>query len=406
MPRRPQFKHRKTPTGAWVINVPASITATGKREQHFFKTRDLAQAHGARLREKFFEDGAKSNAITPTLAEAATQAEAILAPWRISLIEAAHIVAAIRERENASKTLSEAADLWIAACEGLRPKTVRNYKLTTDKLRAVLAARLLAGITAEELQAVVAPAGTTAAVAAERMRNTKAFWRWSAGKGWCKAETFKGLELPKTSKESGEIAILSTSEAEALLRTAEQYFPQAVASFALQLFAGIRVEELARLDAGSVTADGIELGASITKKGRRRHISPSPTLAAWLAKYPFEPCPNWRETSAACRRLAGWDVVSAILNERVKVKTLKSLPASTLGRWPQNALRHSHASYAVASGVPLESLLFEFGHTGNADVLRAHYVGKASKKQALEFFAIMPDGVEAPATIQPVQMAV
>ena len=110
-----------------MINVPSSITATGKREQHFFKTRDLAKAHGARLREKFFNDGAKSNAITPTLAEAATLAESILAPWGISIVEAARIVAEIRVKETASKTLGDAADLWIAACEGLRPKTVRNY---------------------------------------------------------------------------------------------------------------------------------------------------------------------------------------------------------------------------------------------------------------------------------------
>ena len=81
---------------------------------------------------------------------------------------------------------------------------------------------------------------------------------------------------------------------------------------------------------------------------------------------------------------------------------MEPLADPTLGRWPQNALRHSHASYAVAYGVPLESLLFEFGHAGNPTLLRQHYVGKASKKQALEFFAIMPEGVAAPATIQPV----
>ena len=211
------------------------------------------------------------------------------------------------------------------------------------------------------------------------------------------------MELPKASKESAEIEILTPADAEALLRIAEEHFPQAVASFALQLFAGIRAEEIVRMEKGHVTADGIDLPASVTKKGRRRHITPSATLAAWLAKHPFKPCLNWRETSAACRRLAGWDVVSAILNERVRVGTLKTLPEITRGRWPQNALRHSHASYAVASGVALETLLFEFGHTGNASVLRTHYVGRASKKQALEFFAIVPEGMEAPAIIEAVE---
>ncbi len=39
----------------------------------------------------------------------------------------------------------------------------------------------------------------------------------------------------------------------------------------------------------------------------------------------------------------------------------------------------------MASGVKLQTLLFEFGHTGSANVLRAHYVGKASKKHTLDF---------------------
>jgi hypothetical protein len=75
----------------------------------------------------------------------------------------------------------------------------------------------------------------------------------------------------------------------------------------------------------------------------------------------------------------------------------KKLPKPTLGKWPQNALRHSHASYAVAAGVPLESLLFEFGHTTNPAVLREHYVGRASKKDAIAFFTIGPKGEEVPA---------
>lgn len=388
-----------------MINVPATITATGKREQHFFKTRDLAKDHGAKLREKFFEDGAKSNTITPTLAEDATAAAAVLERWGISLLEAARIVAAIRTKESASCLLSDAVADWLLDCEGLRPKTQLGYKHTAKRLKAALGDRLLASLTAEELQGALAPAGTPATAAAGHLRTGKAFWRWCAEKGWCNADSFKAVKLPKSTDEKSEIEILAPAEVETLLRTAENHFPQAVASFALQLFAGIRVEEIARMEEKHVTAEGIDMPASVTKKGRRRHITPSATLSAWLAKYPFTPCPNWRATSAAVRRLCGWDVVSTILNDRIAAGTLVKLPEVTLGRWPQNALRHSHASYAVASGTKLETLLFEFGHTGKADVMRGHYVGRASKKQALAFFAIMPEGVEAPATIQTVKGA-
>jgi integrase/recombinase XerD len=402
MAKRTKFEPVASECG-WRLNVPAKYTETGKRERHFFKMKKDAEAAAKTYKLAAAEFGHRSQAIKPSLAEDATAAAELLKPWGVSLLEAARIVAGIRAKESASCLLSDAVTAWLADCEGLRPKTQQGYKHTAGRLTSALGDRLLATLTAEELQKALAPAGTPATAAEGHLRTGKAFWRWSAEKGWCNADSFKAVKLPKSTTEKGEIEILTPAEVEALLRTAEEHFPQAVAGFALQLFAGIRVEELARLEAENVTSDGIELGASITKKGRRRHITPNETLAAWLAKYPFEPCPNWRETSAACRRLTGWDVVSVILNERVRVGTMEPLPNPTLGRWPQNALRHSHASYAVASGVKLETLLFEFGHSGKADVLRGHYVGKASKKQALEFFAIVPAGMEAPAAIQPVE---
>jgi site-specific recombinase XerD len=402
MAKRTKFIPVETPNG-WRINVPPQFTETGKRERHYFKTLKDAQAAAKGLKKNAAEFGHRSQAIKPSLAEDATAAAALLEPWGVSLLEAARIVAAIRAKESASCILSDAVTAWLSDCEGLRPKTQQGYKHTGNRLKAALGNRLLATLTAEELQKALAPAGTPATAAAGHLRTGKAFWRWCAEKGWCDADSFKAVKLPKSTAEKGEIGILAPAEVETLLRTAETHFPQAVASFALQLFAGIRVEEIARMESKHVTPDGIDLPASVTKKGRRRHITPSATLAAWLAKHPFEPCPNLRETSAAVRRLAGWDVVSVILNERVRVGTMDALDDPTLGRWPQNALRHSHASYAVASGVPLESLLFEFGHAGNPSLLRQHYVGRASKKQALEFFAIMPEGVEAPASIQPVE---
>ncbi len=388
MAKPTRFTPKKTPHG-WRLNIPPKFSETTKRQQLFYRTRELAEAAGDKLKEQRKTFGDQARAIAPSLAEAATKAADLLKPWGVSLIEAARMVVAIREREAASKPLGEAADLWLLSCEGLRPKTIRGYGLTANRLREPLGDTLLASITAEQLQAAIAPPGTAGAAAAERVRNCKAFWNWSANRGWCDAAIFAGVEMPRVSKD-GEIEILTVADAEALLRTAETHFPQSVASFALQLFAGIRVEEIERLEKAHVTEDGIELAAAITKKGRRRHITPNPTLAAWLERHPFEPCPNWRQTSAAVRRLAGWDVVSVILNDRLKAETIEKLAEPSRGRWPQNALRHSHASYSVAAGVPLERLLFEFGHTGGPNLLRQHYVGRASKRDALAYFAIAP----------------
>lgn len=367
--------------------MPATLAESRKRERHFHKTKAAALAHAANLREKHRQHGEAATAIRPSLAEAATLAEKILAPWKVSLVEAAKLVAAVKEQEDASRPLGIALDAWIPACEGLRPRTVEGYNQTAKRLKDALGERLTSSLSAEDLQRVIAPPGSHGAAVQGRIRNARVFWRWAAKKGWCKAEVFDALEIPKSNRDADEISILTVSEASALLRTAETHYPQAVASYALQLFAGIRSEELVRLEACHVSPEGIELPAAVTKKGRRRHITPSPTLAAWLAAYPFAPCVNWKEVDTASRRLAGWKVTSRLL---------KDPPEPNRGSWPQNALRHSHASYAVAFGVPLESLLFEFGHAGTPAVLRQHYVGRASKRDAIEYFSLGPKRTKLP----------
>jgi integrase len=384
VPRRATFKERKDERGRWYIDVPKSMTANGKRQRYFFPNRDTAREKGKLLGEKYSEHGSNAAAISPTLASDATKAAEILEPYDVSLVTAARFFATARQRDAASETLTDAVAAYLKSSVTLRDRTYKSYENTLKRLVTAHGDRMLSTLTATE---IVEAAGLDVhgAGAALHWRNLKAFWNWCAKspRGWCIKELFDAVESPKTASDR-DVSILSPAEAMSLLRTAQKHYPAAVASFALSLFAGIRAEELRRLTADDVTTDGIELSSKITKRGRRRHISLSPTLAAWLKIYPFEPVPNWNQVSAAVRRLAGWKVDSRLLEQP---------PTATRGAWPQNVMRHSHASYAIASGARLETLLFEFGHTGSPSVLRAHYVGKASKKAALEFFAIRPKGI-------------
>jgi len=366
------------------VNVPASLADSGQRERHFHKSKAAALKHASKLRDQLKKHGEAASTIRPSLAEAATLAESILKPWGVPLVEAARIVAAIRKREAASRSVEFATNAWMEANEGLRSRTLLSYKNTATRLKAAFPDQVMAAITAEELQAAVAPPGSAGAGVLCRLRNTAAFWRWSAKRGWCDAAVIDQVDKPKGGSDA-EIVILTPDEAATLLRTAEASYPQAVPMYALALFAGIRAEELTRLDSGHVSPTGIDLDPTVTKKRRRRHITPCPTLAAWLEAYPFEPCAMWREVDCACRRLVGWKVAARLLKEP---------PEPTRGPWPQNALRHSHASYALADGARLEELLFEFGHSGGPQLLRQHYLGRASKSDALEFFAIGPHGTK------------
>lgn len=375
------------------MNTPATLSASGKRERAYLETRDEAKAHAAELRARFLEHGSQAAVIPPALAEQAAAASALLKECGGSLLDAARLYVETHRRNAASCAVSEAVEAWLKSCAGLRPRSLKSYKQTADRLKAALAARSLSKLTAKQLAAALGIEGASGASAAVHYRNGRAFWRWAAGKGWCTAETFDGIDAPRVSTD-GEIEILEPKAVQALMRAAETHAPEAVGHFALLAFAGLRPEELSRIKAEHVSPVGVDLPASTTKKGRRRFITPSPTLAAWLKKYPFAPHADWRETFDNVRRLAGWDV---------EARRLKNKPEPTRGAWPQNCLRHSHASYAVAGGTPLETLLFEFGHTGNASVLRSHYLGRASKKSALEFFALRPDGKKAKPQLETVK---
>ena len=384
MSRIPKFKVRQTPDG-WEVNVPSRLAENGRRQRHYHKTKEKATEHAQRLREKYRAHGEGAGAIRPALAEAATIAEGILAPWKVSLVAAAREVAARCEREAASCPLAAAAAAWMDSNVGLRPRTLDGYRQVTARLVAAFGGdRVIATITAEELQAVLAPPGAAPTAAAGRIRNARALWNFAAKRGWAAKGLFDALERPKGG-DDGEIGILTPAEARALLAAAEKHHPAAVPFYAVALFAGVRAEELTRLECHHVSPEGIDLPAGVAKKRRRRHITPCPTLRAWLEKYPFAPCSNWREVDRACRRLAGWDVASRLL---------KNPPKPTRGAWLQNCLRHSHATYALAAGASLETLLFQFGHTEGPSVLRSNYVGRASKADAIEFFKIGPKGEE------------
>ena len=379
MPRTPKFQIRKTVSG-WMINVPGTLSESGKRERHFHQTRDKAKDHASRLREKYATHGAGAAAIRPALAEDAARASEILERWGLSLTQAAQRVDAEMQKKEASVSFEEAGEAWFESLDGLRDRSIKSYELTLNRLTAAFSGRILSTISAEEIAAAIQQNGVASATQSLQRRNARAFWFWCAKKGWCEKDVFVGVPSPRKSSDK-EIEFLTPEEASELLLVAEQAYPKAVPMYALALFAGIRAEELRRLDERHVTLEGIDMPAEVTKKGRRRHITPNKTLKAWLQVYPFRPCPNWKQVDCALRRLAGWDVVALML---------ECPPEPSRGRWPQNALRHSHATYAIAAGEPLEKLLFEFGHVGGIDVLRKHYLGRASKAQAEVFFSLRP----------------
>lgn len=170
-------------------------------------------------------------------------------------------------------------------------------------------------------------------------------------------------------KEIGAVVgILTVDETARLLENAA---PELVPYVAIGAFAGLRRAELERLDWREVDLQSglIEITASNAKSARRRFAKIQPNLARWLQPHMqlsgnVTP-PGYRVLLESAREKAG------------------------MTEWPQNALRHSFASYHLARFNDSAALALELGHT-NSNLVFQHYRQLVKPKQAERYWKIAP----------------
>jgi integrase/recombinase XerD len=144
---------------------------------------------------------------------------------------------------------------------------------------------------------------------------------------------------------------------------------------AIGLFAGLRKEEILRLDWAQIDlADGyINLLAENTKKHRRRAVKILPVLDAWIRPYakragPVYPFKGFIPTSH----------IGKTVLQRCGIES-----------WPPVGLRHSYASYHLKKFGKLDELALEMGHRGTAMIFE-HYRELVPGRDADRYWNIMP----------------
>ncbi len=391
MPRTPSFRVKNTPRG-WLLHLPASISDTGKLQRRYFKSREAALAEATTFRADYKAHGEKATVLPPRTADQALAALKLLEGTGANLIDAARAFRQSWDAKRSSQPFGEAVTTYFALREDLRKTTLDSYRYTLETVAKPLAARSLADLTTADFEGILENKGPTAT----RMHraNLRAFWRWASKPPgeWCDVKVLEALEIARSSKDT-DIRMLTPVEVKALLRAAEIEGPAAAAAYAIAVFGGVRMAELAQLTWADVGKKHIEIGKSVAKKHSRRLIPLCATLKAWLNAYRCNSeaetlivPPSWPEVSKCVRRRAGWDVAARFLEKP---------PKPSRGPWPSNACRHTCASVQVAIGTPLESLIFAFGHSGGHDMLRKHYVSRLSRKDALKILSIRPEATES-----------
>jgi len=169
-------------------------------------------------------------------------------------------------------------------------------------------------------------------------------------------------QTAKAKERGGEIGILAVAQAARLLENAA---PEVLPYIAIGLFAGLRRAEIERLDWAEIDFDSnlIEVKADKSKTAQRRHVTILPNLREWLL-----PVRKHRGRITPTK----W---------QFRLRFDQARAAACIAEWPDNALRHSFASYHMAHFKNAASTALELGHHDSRITFR-HYRELVKPKDA------------------------
>ena len=170
-----------------------------------------------------------------------------------------------------------------------------------------------------------------------------------------------------------QVPVLTPLEISNLQQTASTYRGgSCAAAVGMMLYAGIRPHEVARLTWEQVDLQGraIYILPRHSKTGGARRVTVHKPLMRLLrahrrAENEMICPPNWLHHWRELRRAAGWD--------------------SPAHCWPQDALRHTFASYHLSHFRSFAELQLEIGHR-DATLLRTRYVDQRGVRGAARFW--------------------
>jgi integrase len=201
------------------------------------------------------------------------------------------------------------------------------------------------------------------------LRAVRTFLTFAQNHGWLSKEIDLLARVEKRSETRAPVEIFTPSQLTALLKNASR---EIAPCFALAAFAGLRAEEILRLDWADVEwrPGFIEVAAHKAKTATRRIVPISENLARWLAIAPRNAERVWRHSKAYF------------------FEAMRNTASDAKIKWKQNALRHSFISYRLAEIQDVNRVALEAGTS--PQMIFRHYRELATPEQAATWFAIVP----------------
>lgn len=371
--RRNNFKVRRyadsnRPHLKFVVNGREN----GNRTRRFFTTKAEADEYADRLKIEKENKGREGAEFPSWLRVMAEECNARLAEHKCTIKDATeHLLAHIAATKK-SCTASELVKKLIAAKEtdGASERYLSDLKSRLNRFAADLNGKVVASLTTAQLDHWLRALNASPVTRNNYRRLLIVAFNYAVQQGYSTDNPAGGTS--KVKEKSGAPGILTVSETARLLESASADVLPYVAIGAL---AGLRRAELERLDWSEIDFDSglIQVTAEKAKTARRRFVRMQMSLREWLLPL---------------RKHKG-----AVVCDNFRKRFDEARADAAIIEWPDNALRHSFASYHLAHFRDAAALALEMGHT-DSEMIFDHYRELVKPKDAERYWNIRPAQTE------------
>ena len=366
-----RYRDASQPNTGWKVEGRAP---DGSRVRRFFKTKSEAQAFADDRNAETASVGWKAMQMADDQRVEAAQCYELLAKTGKSLREVVDFYLEHWTQTERSATVAAVAEELLESKRrlNLSDRHLTNMKYHFKPVVEAFGARMISTVSRKELESWLHGRKLAPASFKSARTHLSMVFNHALRNGQVKENPMAHIQTPKA--VSKPVEVLTPAAMRTLLVLARKHHPDMVPALAIQGFAGLRTEEVRRLDWRHVrlTEGYIEVTASNSKTAQRRLVEIRPNLMAQLA---------------AMRRDSGpvvpkcYHVCHASLRRLMKVEKQP---------FPNNALRHSFASYHLAEGDDAAKTALQLGHMGPG-MLFEHYRALVTRVDALAWWAITPE---------------
>lgn len=349
----------------------------GAKVRRFFATKEEALAFAADANAEVKAAGWRAMGLADDQRTEAAKCFEMLAPSGHSLTEAVRFYLAHVAMIEGSSPVREIVTRMMEATESkeLSPQHIRTMRYHFRRFAEAFGDRKVAAVTRAEIEDWMHKRKLRGSSFKSARTYLRMLFNFAIKCGVAKANPAKEIELPKAKAKPPEI--LTPAAMRRLVGECRTHHPDILAAMLIQGFAGLRREEVCRLNWREVWLDRglIEVTAENSKTAQRRLVAIRPNLAAFLAQL--------RKTSGP--------VIPTCYN--VCATELRARVIAAGHKYGKNALRHSFASYHLADCRDAGKTAHELGHKGTG-MLFEHYRELVTPEAAAAWWGILPTDAE------------